>query len=59
LDARLEKTYVMGHIPNSENIPFSDVLNSDKTFKKKDELIELFKKKGLADPTKDKIVVSC
>lgn len=59
LDSRFEKVYSMGHIPSSQNIPFTDVLNKDKTFKDKNDLIDLFKKKGIVDPAKDKIIVSC
>lgn len=46
-----------GHIPGSLNIPCMSLLNEDRTYKSKDELVSLFDKAGcdLSKPT----VVSC
>ena len=47
-----------GNISGSKNIPFSEFINvSDRTFKKKDELISIFEKNKL-DPNK-KIAFTC
>lgn len=46
-----------GHIPQSLNVPFSDLLNEDKTYKSKAEIKAVFKKNGV-DLTKP-VITSC
>lgn len=46
-----------GHIPGSFNVPFTSLLNEDKTYKSKDELREIFKTNGV-DLNKP-IITSC
>ncbi|CAK7891103.1 thiosulfate sulfurtransferase Tum1p [[Candida] anglica] len=54
-----------GHVPSSLSLPFTKVLNTDKTFKSRSELIELFKNDYGIDfessdfPKKHGIIVSC
>ena len=38
IDARLDSVYDLGHIPSSINIPFTHMLNADKTFKPVEDL---------------------
>jgi len=40
-------------------MPFTEVLTPEKTFKSKDQLIEEFKKVGLQDPVKDRVILTC
>jgi thiosulfate/3-mercaptopyruvate sulfurtransferase len=40
----------MGNIPSSLNIPFTSVLNEDKTFKSVDELKKVFIDAGIESP---------
>ena len=47
-----------GNIKNSICIPFNELINNDKTFKTKKELIEIFNK-DLKDVSSDNIVFSC
>ena len=47
IDTRLEATFDLGHIPSSINIPFTKMLNTDKTFKSADELREIFIQSGI------------
>ena len=37
-----------GHIKDSINLPFQLLINNDRTFKKKDELTSIFKKKEIS-----------
>ena len=46
-----------GNIEGSKNMPFTELLNEDRTFKKKEELISIFKKNKI-DPNK-KIAFTC
>ena len=68
IDARGEKRFLglqpepregmrSGHIEGSKNLPFQLLINKDRTFKKKDELTSIFKKKEISID-KDK-VFSC
>lgn len=43
LDSRFTHVYNNGHIPSSVSLPFTSVLNEDKTFKSTEELIKIFK----------------
>jgi 3-mercaptopyruvate sulfurtransferase SseA len=47
LDSRFANVYNNGHIPSSLNVPFTEVLNPDKTYKSREELIEIIKKTGI------------
>ncbi len=47
-----------GHIKNSICIPFSRFINSDKTFKKQDEIIKIFSE-NLENIKSDSVVFSC
>ncbi len=47
-----------GNIKNSTCIPFNRLINTDKTFKTKKELIEIFGK-NIKDITSDNVVFSC
>jgi 3-mercaptopyruvate sulfurtransferase SseA len=38
----MTKVYEKGHIPGTLNLPFTDVLNEDRSFKTDDELIKVF-----------------
>ena len=68
IDARGEKRFLglqpeprkgmrSGHIEGSKNLPFQLLINKDRTFKKRDELTSIFKKKEISID-KDK-VFSC
>ena len=46
-----------GNIEGSKNMPFTELLNEDRTFKKKEELISIYKKNKI-DPNK-KIAFTC
>ena len=59
IDARSKERYLglvpeprqglkRGHIEGSKNIPFQLLLNEDRTLKKKEELIEIFKSKKVS-----------
>ena len=59
IDARSEKRFLglqpeprkgmrSGHIKNSKNIPFQLLINNDRTFKKINELINIFKEKQIS-----------
>ena len=50
IDTRLEPVYDLGHIPSSINIPFTNMLNPDKTFKSADQLREIFINAGIQNP---------
>lgn len=41
------------------NLPFSELLNPDKTYLSKDQLIKKFKEAGIEDPLSDHIIISC
>lgn len=43
LDSRFTKIYDEGHIPTSKTFPFTEVLNPDRSFKNRDEIIKVFK----------------
>ena len=47
-----------GNISNSSCIPFNDCLNKDKTFKKKEELKDIFNS-SIKDINENNIVFSC
>ena len=60
LDGRGKPMFDAGHIETALSLPFSEVLNADKTFKSNEELKKLFKEQGsLSDPTKDQVILSC
>lgn len=40
----------MGNIPSSINIPFTEMLNEDKTFKNVDQLKKVFIDAGIENP---------
>ena len=42
IDSRFEAIYSQGNIPASLNIPFTSVINADKTFKSAAELMKIF-----------------
>jgi thiosulfate/3-mercaptopyruvate sulfurtransferase len=46
-----------GHIPGSASLPYTDLLNTDGTFKSKDELLALFEAAGVTG--KRPVVTSC
>ena len=50
VDSRFVQNFKAGRIPSSLNIPFTQVLNEDKTFKTPEELVKVFKEVGLPDP---------
>lgn len=49
----------MGNIPSSLNIPFTSVINEDKTFKTVDELKKVFIDAGIENPESQQIILSC
>jgi len=59
LDSRFKQIYEQGNIPTSISLPFTEVLNEDKTFKTGEEVIQILKDLGIHDPTKDKMVITC
>ena len=46
-----------GHIPGSKSLPFSDLLNADKTMKSPDDLTAAFKARGVDGKTP--VITSC
>ncbi len=50
IDSRHQNVYRMGNIPSSLNIPFTAVLNEDKTFKSIDDLRKVFIEAGIENP---------
>ena len=46
-----------GNIEGSKNMPFTELINNDRTFKKKDELMSIFEKNKI-NPNK-KIAFTC
>ena len=59
IDSRLESVFAQGNIPTSKNLPFTALLNADKTFKSKEELIKIFESAGIEDPVTAQLVLSC
>jgi thiosulfate/3-mercaptopyruvate sulfurtransferase len=60
LDSRFAKVFNQGHVPGNINVPFTDVLNADRSFKNDEELLEVFKEKGqLSDPKNDPVILTC
>jgi len=59
LDSRFAQVYDKGSIPDSLNIPFTEVLNEDRSFRSAEELELIFKEYGLDDPKNQKAVMSC
>ena len=59
MDSRFTKIYDDGHIPTSKTMPFTEVLNPDKTFKSQEELVQAFKAQGVNNPQNEKIVFTC
>ncbi len=57
LQAEPRKGLSSGSIQNSKNIPFTELINSDNTFKSKKELIDIFQKNKI-DPSK-KVAFTC
>ncbi|ERJ13052.1 sulfurtransferase [Haloplasma contractile] len=47
VDVRTKKEYNNGHIPGAVNVPWSQTLNDDGTFKKASELRKLYRTKGI------------
>jgi thiosulfate/3-mercaptopyruvate sulfurtransferase len=54
LDVRAPADYVVGRIPNSVNVYWNDTLDKDRVVKSRDDLVALYKAKGV---TPDKHVV--
>jgi rhodanese-related sulfurtransferase len=50
LDTRVESVFGQGSIPSSVNIPFTELINSDKTFKSVEELQHLLTESGIEKP---------
>ena len=59
LDARPPQVHEAGHIPTAVNVPFTAVLNEDKTFKSPEEIKKYLKSKGIEDPESQPLIVSC
>jgi 3-mercaptopyruvate sulfurtransferase SseA len=59
LDGRLSKYFDRSHIPTSKSVPFSDVMDDKYCFKPHEEMIEVYKKVGVKDPSKDRVVLTC
>ena len=57
LQPEARKELRSGNIEGSKNMPFIELINSDRTFKKKEELMSIFKKNKI-DPDK-KIAFTC
>lgn len=57
IDSRFNANYVAGHLPTSVNLPFTAVLNDDKTFKSPEELQSLFKTMNISNS--QEVIVSC
>jgi 3-mercaptopyruvate sulfurtransferase SseA len=50
IDSRFEHIYKQGKIPTSKNLPFTEVLNPDKTLKSADDIFYAFKKLNIEKP---------
>jgi rhodanese-related sulfurtransferase len=59
IDSRFSHVYSNGHIPSSINVPFTQVLNEDKTYKSAEELTQILKQAGFSDPVNQQYVLSC
>lgn len=60
LDGRLSKYFDRAHIPTSRSLPLDAVMDEKWCFLPREQLIEVFKKKGgLADPQKDPVILTC
>ena len=58
LDSRFKQVFDQGCIPKSVNIPFTEVLNEDRSFKCEKELEKVFKTYGVSDPSTQEIVLT-
>jgi thiosulfate/3-mercaptopyruvate sulfurtransferase len=58
LDVRSEKEYLAGHIPQGINIPWTESINSDGTFKSYQKLKQIYEKQGIHKDLRD-IIVHC
>lgn len=61
LDSRLLSTFEQGSIPTSVSLPFTEVLNTDRTFKSPQQLIDIFESLGITQDNKEspEVVFSC
>ena len=59
LDSRFSQVFDQGCIPKSVNIPFTEVLNQDRSFKNESELEKVFKSYGVNDPSTQEVVLTC
>ncbi len=58
IDSRFNANFVAGHLPTSLNLPFTSVLNDNKTFKSPEQLQSLFKSLNISNSSQE-IIVSC
>ena len=60
IDSRLESVYEKGTVANAINLPFTLLLNPDKTYKKPDELRKVIESFGIKNPSQNQdLVLSC
>ena len=61
MDSRYEEAFFMGHIEGSASLPFSNVLNPDKTFKQPEEINRIVSEVTGLDPNdkESEIILSC
>jgi thiosulfate/3-mercaptopyruvate sulfurtransferase len=59
LDARFEKYYHKGHIPTSKSLSLLEVMDENYCFKPADEMRKIFQSRGIANPDKDEIILTC
>ncbi|TNV76535.1 hypothetical protein FGO68_gene10564 [Halteria grandinella] len=60
VDTRVESVYANGTIPKAINIPFTKVLNDDKTYKRPEQIQEVLEMNGIKNPQiNEDVVLSC
>lgn len=59
IDTRIEAVFKQGAIPGSKNIPFTSVLNGDKTYKSPEELRKVFSAAGIENPDSANLITTC
>ncbi|CDW90459.1 UNKNOWN [Stylonychia lemnae] len=59
LDSRVHKYYLRGHIPTSRSLALDEVMDKDFCYLKKDDMVKIIQSKGIKDPSKDKIILTC
>jgi thiosulfate/3-mercaptopyruvate sulfurtransferase len=59
IDSRFDNIFSQGNIPGSKNLPFTGLLNPDKTFKSAEEIKKVLQSVGIENPESAPIISTC